>query len=767
MPDYSLADVGEVSGAPVSNAVIASQPSTMAVSESIDKSATSALLGTMQQTTATNPYTASAATTGTAVAPDENGIPQAIIGQYGQTPNQMEAAGVLKPGSAALVNSAVAGGADVEAAMTPNLFTGQHGINNLNDYVNSSSVQATVAVTSLQQSQTQLTSAGVITGREHSTQISGLVLAGATVGIAQTLNTVNSINQSNFNTASSGYISSVPPAGYGVRSSSPLSVVGGASATFSSGGLSLGVSASSVNRVSGISVGVSGRSGSLLGSVSGSFNSLTGGSIYASVGSISGFSSRIMGTIGKGNFAAASASISVGSLGGLSLSLSALSRTPSLSSLTASVRGASASAFYAIAASFKPMQAGVPQNLTVLARASALNTSGASSIGGSLSISNGLNSLTGSISGAISGSAGGLGIGSISGSLGGLGTRSSLSALGTARLPISGGGVAQGIVGYNSSTGLSGAVSASTNIPGLGRVSASLSTSSVNNLIPTVGGYANPTSLVNSSDGRSTGLYQTAQAMNSGALQGSVSSLASGVNHLPGGAGSISSIVNNATNSTMSIPGLSSISSLAKNASASALNNTTPSTPLSMAGMDQSIAANLNNITPDLSASLPNIPSSIDAADGNLSALASTGLSAGDASQLESSISSLGSGGASPVKMPTVAMNTVDRSDITAGIADQLGDPGIPPPNFQGEASPVAISEVEQIQQQEASATDAVDQINTYNDQVQTAYDTYSQSLTTYPQGDPRIQQAKQSYEALANSPQLAQLYNTAGIADA
>jgi hypothetical protein len=85
-------------------------------------------------------------------------------------------------------------------------------------------------------------------------------------------------------------------------------------------------------------------------------------------------------------FAAWVISFSVGSLGGLSLSLSALSRTPSLSSLTASVRGASASAFYAISASFKPMQAGVPQNLTVLARASALNTSGASSIGGSLSV---------------------------------------------------------------------------------------------------------------------------------------------------------------------------------------------------------------------------------------------------------------------------------------------------------------------------------------------------------------------------------------------
>jgi hypothetical protein len=229
----------------------------------------------------------------------------------------------------------------------------------------------------------------------------------------------------------------------------------------------------------------------------------------------------------------------------------------------------------------------------------------------------------------------------------------------------------------------------------------------------------------------------------------------------------------------MSVPGLSSISNLAKKASSSLLNNISPSNPFSTSNLGSSLSGGLGGVesitsgdplvdasnlgTPDLNASLPDI-SDIDAASGDLTGLASSGLSAGDAAQLEASVSALGTGGPSPVKMPTVAMNTVDRSDLVAGISDQLGDPGIPAPNFLDDVSPVAVDELAQTQQQEANATQAVDQIDAYNIQVNEAYQSYYLALQNYPQGDPRIEQAHQAYLSLQNSPELAQLYKQANI---
>ena len=763
----------DLTSLPVTAPVIASQPDTPPVSDSIDKTATSALLGTMQQTVATDPNLALAASTGSTVVNDENGVPQLVIGQYGQTPDQLEAAGILKPGSAQLVNSAIASGIDVDTAMPSNLFTGEQGITSLDSYVNNPAAQASVSVTALQQSQTQLTNAGVITGQEDPSQISGVVLSGATVGVPQTLNAINSVNsQNSYTQYDQGVVTQIPPAGYGVSSSSPLSSVGGAVNSFSSRG------------VSGVSAQLNGSVGSIAGGISGSFNSLSGGSISASFGSISGVSGKIMGTISKGNFAAGAGSLSVGSLSGLSLSLSALSNVPGLSSLTASVKGSSASAFYAIAASFRPLQAGVPQNLTSLAKQSASRTASAASIGGSLSLSNGLKSLTGSVSGSLSSGTSGLGgsvngaIGSISGSIGGVASGSPLAAVGAATSAISGSLAIQGIIGggsSRSSQSISGALP-STGVSGF--IQASVN-SSVNNLRPTVGAYASTSALINNAGSGSTGLYQAALSVSSGALHVSAAAMASGVNNLPGGSGSISSVVNNSSKSLMSVPGLSSISNLAKKASSSLLNNIIPSNPFSTSNLGSSLSGGLGGVesitsgdplvdasnlgTPDLNASLPDI-SDIDAASGDLTGLASSGLSAGDAAQLEASVSALGTGGPSPVKMPTVAMNTVDRSDLVAGINDQLGDPSIPPPNFLDDVSPVAIDEYAQVQQQEADATQTVDKIDAYNVQVDAAYQEYYLALQNYPQGDPRIEQAHQAFLSLQDSPELAQLYKQANI---
>ena len=97
---------------------ICSQPATMPTSNSINGTATAALLATMQQTTASNIDTAAAASTGFAIVNGDccsptispNSVPQVVIGQYGMNPKQLETAGLIKPGSSTMVNSVIAGG---------------------------------------------------------------------------------------------------------------------------------------------------------------------------------------------------------------------------------------------------------------------------------------------------------------------------------------------------------------------------------------------------------------------------------------------------------------------------------------------------------------------------------------------------------------------------------------------------------------------------------------------------------------------------------
>ncbi len=112
-----------------------------------------------------------------------------------QTPAQLEAAGIIKPGASQLVDTLVAGGKTVEQAMTNNLFTGKAGAETLNAYVTNPVAQVQAQVSNLQQAQAQLTQAGIITGTESGTQLGGLLLATATAGITNVTNFVKNAAQ--------------------------------------------------------------------------------------------------------------------------------------------------------------------------------------------------------------------------------------------------------------------------------------------------------------------------------------------------------------------------------------------------------------------------------------------------------------------------------------------------------------------------------------------------------------------------------------------
>lgn len=193
-PSGAVSTVNNVAPAvqnPVSVATSAAMPKTGAVSAALDKNTTGSLLGAMATNAAA---TAGAAVTqGAAIVQSPTGQLTAVVGQFAQTPTQLQASNILKPGSAPLVNSLVSAGANASAAMTSNMFTGKPGAGTLTSLVNNVGAQATSVVNNLQQSQTALTNSGAITGKESGTQIGGLVMAGVTAGVSATLGAVKSI----------------------------------------------------------------------------------------------------------------------------------------------------------------------------------------------------------------------------------------------------------------------------------------------------------------------------------------------------------------------------------------------------------------------------------------------------------------------------------------------------------------------------------------------------------------------------------------------
>jgi len=181
----------------VTTAVIATAPPAEPVSNSIDRNTTSALVATVSSIIGQNPLLTTQYPNWQnlgyqTISLNGSGRPPytVVVGKFGLSPAQLENAGILKFGSAALIIKLVNAGKAVDKVMTPNLFTGRGGVHSLPALVNSISAQTMVMVANLRQSQSALAAAGVLTGKEDPTQISGLVMSGATVGVAATVDFV-------------------------------------------------------------------------------------------------------------------------------------------------------------------------------------------------------------------------------------------------------------------------------------------------------------------------------------------------------------------------------------------------------------------------------------------------------------------------------------------------------------------------------------------------------------------------------------------------
>ena len=184
----------------VTPATSATVPEVGAISGSIDKNATTSVLGGIA--TAAAGAVAGAVATGTQVVTDAAGGLSASIGSFGQTPSQLASGGVLKPGADTMVNTLVSTGASITSSMPTSAFTGKNGASNLNSLIQNPSAQAKSTLQNLQKGQSALTTIGVISGKETSTAIAGVIAGTGTssVGggslsstVTSTIDTMNSL----------------------------------------------------------------------------------------------------------------------------------------------------------------------------------------------------------------------------------------------------------------------------------------------------------------------------------------------------------------------------------------------------------------------------------------------------------------------------------------------------------------------------------------------------------------------------------------------
>jgi phage-related protein len=445
------------------------------------------------------------------------------------------------------------------------------------------------------------------------------------------------------------------------------------------------------------------------GAISGAIGSATGainGAIGAATGAVSGAVSAVSSAISAGNFAANMSQTLTGGMGSIAGALSGVGSklTGGLTSLLDSAKGVAGSAFSAVTAAFKPLQAGVPQNLKAIAEKSAAEAAAAGA-----GLASAVNGATGGLTSALNNATGAL-----------------TDAVGSAT------GALNGAIG-SVTGGISGAI----------------------------------TGAVSSVTGAVTGAISSV----TGAATSLISTTTSGLSGIPGGQSTISSVVNNSLGAINTVPGLGPITDLVKNTSTAVTNSisgataalssvtgtiggassllSTATTALTgassalngataaLSGAIGSATGALNNLTGQATGLLSKGLDAIKSGTDSLASLATAGLPPAAAAQLNAAINSLSAGGPIPIKLPTVAVGTNDRSEITAQLSSVLGSTKIPLPNFTAGISKAATSKADNLADK---AMALLKEKEKQDEVVDEALNTYKKAKATLPQGDPELE---------------------------
>jgi len=247
-----------------------------------------------------------------------------------------------------------------------------------------------------------------------------------------------------------------------------------------------------------------------------------------------------------------------------------------------------------------------------------------------------------------------------------------------------------------------------------------------------------------------TGALSAVTSSISGVTKGITANLSTGLGALPGGASVVASVVNNAVGAIKSVPGVGAVTGLIGQASAitSGIAGLASANPLASSGALNAITGAAGALTKGLD--------DLKSGKLTLASLASAGLPAGAAAQLNAAISAMSSGGAVQIKLPTVAINTTDRGELAQSITSLLGNSKIPAPNFAGISEDTYKSEMakldakkEKFKEFDVRFDAVIAESKTVKAQFNAAVDAHEEAMNTLPAGDPGIDAALQKAKAL------------------
>jgi hypothetical protein len=661
------------------------------------------------------------------------------VGAFAQSAEQLSRSGVLKPGASTLVNGLASSGKTITNTLPTTVFAGVAGAESVEKLAANPIAQSRSATRVMQSVQQELTQAGVINGSESTTQTAGLIAAGSALGTDAVVGAVKqaATATSVLNTASTG--------------------AGNVGAIANAAGVALpGQVSTALNAVASDSAAAS---------------ALTGAA---------GSAKDVLGAIGKG-VSAAKLADSLGGLGGIANSLQALEDANSkLSGLLDSVKGVSGSAFSAIKDGFGKLEANKPQNLAEIAKEKAAKTAITENIPGSQpafakslsglvtkagdasneaaklasDISNSVNSVVGPAGKALSG---------VAGAVNTLTKLPNTISVGTVNNSVVA-SADQLVAGVGSvDNTVNGIANTANDIASAGQKITTLINSTtgagVDNLANSISGAVDN---INSLAGAATslknglsGLANTAKKTQGGGIAARASQLSSGVSNLPGGIKSFSSVLDKTDETLNKIPGTGELTGLMKDLQTDATNGlgkvssalSSVSTTLGQVGDAANAANKVVGALGGASAGLGNL-SSIASKAGGLTAAISSKLPTGQATQLLTSVSTLGAGGASPIKLPSLGTNTTNRAGITAQIKGVLGNPKIPIPNLLGDILGDAIDSIEKrarTLREERQRIQA--QLDTAKEEETAASNAFIIAFNTLPAGDPSLAALEQKYQ--------------------
>jgi len=663
-----------------------------------------------------------------------NGSTIVVVGSLAQTAQTLEKGSVLKPGSATLVQALIDSGANAKVALAQNLFTGKSGAENLQIYTQNVSAQVDTQVTTFQQAQSSLTQSGVITGNEAPGQIAGLVTSTSQVSLSETVSFVKN----------------------------------------------------TVNTSTGLTAG--------------------------SKSLITGAGSSVSQAISSGNFSANLGTNITGGLGSLSASLAGLgpAAAAGLSNGINAARGVAGSAFSAITSAWKPLKAGVPQNLEAIAAANEQDQSASQEKAANPSALDPAQRASRALSDGVSyagdpiqqeqNAVNSTSISDISPAQSPENQKiqdaikrmeeNGIPAPPAARVAVNPVKASSATPGTYSVLGQILGVSPQNSTP----ANLAKATLGVIQANPNTRGVLKGTNIQNVNLGIDVGqTLSSGKSLSSGQLGTIINSTiaASGIKALPGGLGSVSSIINSPisslgrrflgntkipglSNTNIKLPGLSNLTaSISKTTNniglpglTSYINNTFTSAQnfISKQTVGVSKATGVGVSTSIYGGGISIIPNAVNTATNavvppnlrnqSLMSVITSALVPAERAKLQANVNSVGSASPFPVKTATVATTTNDRSEISAQTSKLLGDSRVPPPDFSGAASAPAPSPTSSPKELTANQIryvtlrrEALQRKKEYDTTVanwsaeeKINMATYKQAKNTLPEGDPEIE---------------------------